>query len=187
MSTTAQPAQVTTLRLDQIRPNPRNVRSDLKLTDQFLDSLRENGVIVPIVVLPPQPGDDMYDLVMGHRRYAGSLETGLDAIRAYVLDPSAREAGQDFIDQIVENDDAGRQGLTELEQADALFGAIQEGMSLPRQPSAPAGPRPRSTRQPLQPSASAPRPVRRSPVTGSARGRWRSWRCWASSTTTRTP
>lgn len=38
---------------------------------------------------------------------------------------SLREAGEDFIDQFTEND--YRRGMTELEQADALFGAVGAG------------------------------------------------------------
>jgi ParB family chromosome partitioning protein len=53
-----------------------------------------------------------------------------DAIEvpAYVLDPSLREADEDFIDQLIENDDDYRRGLTELEQADALSGAVGASM-----------------------------------------------------------
>ncbi|MCX4564337.1 hypothetical protein OHA02_50230 [Streptomyces phaeochromogenes] len=49
-----------------------------------------------------------------------------------MLDPSLREAGEDFIDQLIENDDDYRRGLTELEQADALFGAVGAGMKQTR-------------------------------------------------------
>jgi ParB-like chromosome segregation protein Spo0J len=47
-----------------------------------------HGVVVSVVVLPPAHGEDLYELVMGHRRYHGSHEAGRDTISAYVLDPS---------------------------------------------------------------------------------------------------
>ncbi|MGP4049329.1 ParB/RepB/Spo0J family partition protein [Streptomyces sp. 2A115] len=134
---TTTPMQRVTLRLGQIRVNENNVRQDLNLDEKFLKSIAANGVKVPVVVLPL--GEDAYELKMGHRRYFGArttkeTEEEKDAIEvpAYVLDPSLREAGEDFIDQLIENDDDYRRGLTELEQADALFGAVGAGMKQTR-------------------------------------------------------
>jgi len=120
------PMQLVPLRLDQIRVNPRNVRQNLDLDEQFLKSIEANGVKVPVVVLPLDDGT--YELKMGHRRYAGAQEANQAEVPAYVLDPSLREAGEDFIDQLIENDDTYRRGLPELEKADALFGAVRQGM-----------------------------------------------------------
>src|SRR4051812_4917344 len=110
--------QRVTLRLGQIRVNENNVRQDLSLDERFLKSIAANGVKVPVVVLPLD--EDTYELKMGHRRYFASraakeTEQEQDTIEvpAYVLDPSLREAGEDFIDQLIENDDAFRRGLTE--------------------------------------------------------------------------
>ncbi|MEU2284223.1 ParB/RepB/Spo0J family partition protein [Streptomyces sp. NPDC013178] len=134
---TATPVQRVTLQLGQIRVNENNVRQDLNLDDKFLKSVAANGVKVPVVVLPL--GEDTYELKMGHRRYFAAratkeTEEEQDAIEvpAYVLDPSLREAGEDFIDQLIENDDDYRRGLTDLEQADALFGAVGAGMKQAR-------------------------------------------------------
>ncbi|MFF3982344.1 ParB/RepB/Spo0J family partition protein [Streptomyces sp. NPDC001828] len=134
---TTTPVQRVTLRLGQIRVNASNVRQNLSLNEKFLKSITANGVKVPVVVLPL--GEDTYELKMGHRRYFAARTTKQnkdeqDAIEvpAYVLDPSLREAGEDFIDQLIENDDDYRRGLTELEQADALFGAVGAGMKQTR-------------------------------------------------------
>lgn len=134
---TTTPMQRVTLQLGQIRVNENNVRQDLNLDEKFLKSVAANGVKVPVVVLPL--GEDTYKLKMGHRRYFAAratkeTEAEQDAIEvpAYVLDPSLREAGEDFIDQLIENDDDYRRGLTELEQADALFGAVGAGMKQAR-------------------------------------------------------
>ncbi|MFF1917087.1 ParB/RepB/Spo0J family partition protein [Streptomyces sp. NPDC058239] len=134
---TTTPMQRVTLRLGQIRVNERNVRQELNLDEKFLKSVAANGVKVPVVVLPL--GEDTYELKMGHRRYFAArttkeTEEEQDTVEvpAYVLNPSLREAGEDFIDQLIENDDDYRRGLTELEQADALFGAVGEGMKQAR-------------------------------------------------------
>ncbi|WP_078844514.1 ParB/RepB/Spo0J family partition protein [Streptomyces achromogenes] len=136
-ATTTALVQRVNLRLGQIWVSENNVRRNLNLTKRFLKSVAANGVKVPVVVLPL--GEDTYELKMGHRRYHAARATKQtkkeqDAIEvpAYVLDPSLREAGEDFIDQLIENDDEYRQGLTELEQADALFGAVDAGMKQAR-------------------------------------------------------
>ncbi|MFI7405934.1 ParB/RepB/Spo0J family partition protein [Streptomyces sp. NPDC049541] len=140
MSDTATtPMRRVTLRLRQIRVNPLNVRQNLNLTDAFLKSIAANGVKVPVVVLPLDDDGEAFELKMGHRRYFGARTTKdtdeeRDPIEvpAHVLDPSLREAGEDFIDQLIENDDDYRRGLTELEKADALFGAVDAGMKQSR-------------------------------------------------------
>ncbi|MFD4604333.1 ParB/RepB/Spo0J family partition protein [Streptomyces sp. NPDC058464] len=140
MSDTATtPLQRVTLRLGQIRVNPLNVRKDLNLNDTFLKSIAANGVKIPVVVVPLDDEGTAYELKMGHRRCAAARATkdtdeerDLIEVPAYVLDPSLREAGEDFIDQLLENDDDYREGLTELEKADALFGAVEAGMKQTR-------------------------------------------------------
>ncbi|MGW1562766.1 ParB/RepB/Spo0J family partition protein [Streptomyces sp. NPDC002144] len=133
MSTTPQ-VTAALLRTDQIHANPRNVRHSLNLDDEFLTSIAENGVLVPVVVVQLNADtpdtEPVYELKMGHRRHAGARSGGIESIPALILDPSLREAGQDYIEQLIENDAAFRRALSPLEQADALFGALEEGASV---------------------------------------------------------
>ncbi|MET9914772.1 ParB N-terminal domain-containing protein [Streptomyces sp. NPDC006476] len=133
MSTTPQ-VTAALLRTDQIHANPRNVRHSLNLDDEFLTSIAENGVLVPVVVVQlnadTPDAEPVYELKMGHRRHAGARSGEIESIPALILDPSLREAGQDYIEQLIENDAAFRRALSPLEQADALFGALEEGASI---------------------------------------------------------
>ncbi|MEU1273629.1 ParB N-terminal domain-containing protein [Streptomyces sp. NPDC005799] len=133
MSTTPQ-VTAALLRTDQIHANPRNVRHSLNLDDEFLTSIAENGVLVPVVVVQlnadTPDAEPVYELKMGHRRHAGARSGEIESIPAHILDPSLREAGQDYIEQLIENDAAFRRALSPLEQADALFGALEEGASI---------------------------------------------------------
>ncbi|KUN57286.1 hypothetical protein AQJ46_47905 [Streptomyces canus] len=133
MSTTLQ-VTAALLRTDQIHANPRNVRHSLNLDDEFLTSIAENGVLVPVVVVQlnadTPDAESVYELKMGHRRHAGARSGGIESIPALILDPSLREAGQDYIEQLIENDAAFRRALSPLEQADALFGALEDGASV---------------------------------------------------------
>ncbi|MFI6661535.1 ParB/RepB/Spo0J family partition protein [Streptomyces sp. NPDC050523] len=128
------PVRAALLRTDQIHANPRNVRHSLELDEEFLNSIEENGVLVPVVVVQQdQDGPDaeaVYELKMGHRRHAAARLRGIESVASLILDASLREAGQDYIEQLIENNASFRRALSPLEQADALFGALEDGASI---------------------------------------------------------
>lgn len=73
-----------------IRPNasqPRTVFDEDDLTE-LEHSIREFGVLQPIVVRPAEPGADgtRYELIMGERRWRASQRAGLETIPAIVKD-----------------------------------------------------------------------------------------------------
>ncbi|SOC58268.1 ParB/RepB/Spo0J family partition protein [Ornithinimicrobium cerasi] len=79
------------LDIDSIRPNPRQPRQvfDEDELAELVTSIRELGVLQPIVVRPVPPedrgdGEAPYELVMGERRLRASREAGRDTIPAIV-------------------------------------------------------------------------------------------------------
>lgn len=108
---TARPAVV---RLDQLEPHPGNVRRQLGDLTELALSIREHGIIQPLVVQPLP--DDRYRLVTGHRRAAASALAGRTTVPVVLrddLDPAAVLAVM-----LVEN--MQRQSLSPLEEAHAL-------------------------------------------------------------------
>jgi len=79
--------------LELIDPPERAIREsmDQTLLEELTDSIREMGVIQPIVVLP---GDDRYRILAGHRRFIASGRAGKQTIPAVVraVDAGAGEA-----------------------------------------------------------------------------------------------
>ena len=74
-----------------IAPNPlqpRKAFSDNEL-DDLVGSIRENGLLQPIMVVK-KPGGDTYDLLAGHLRLAACKKLGWKTIPAVVMD-STRE------------------------------------------------------------------------------------------------
>ncbi|MCX5206107.1 ParB/RepB/Spo0J family partition protein [Streptomyces sp. NBC_00237] len=123
------PPVATVLPLLQLR-DERNVRQVLGIEDGWLvDSVRENGIIVPLVVEPAPDAPEVFDVVQGKRRLAAARQAELTEAPVYVLDPARREVGLAYIEMLVENAEEGRKALTDLEQADALFLAIEAGMA----------------------------------------------------------
>lgn len=101
---------------DDIVPNAQQPRSIFDEGDlaELVHSIREVGVLQPIVVrpLPDQPGK--YELVMGERRLRATKEAGLDSIPAVIRET----ADVDMLrDALLEN--LHRAQLNPLEEASA--------------------------------------------------------------------
>jgi ParB family chromosome partitioning protein len=118
--------------LDLIRPNPRQPRDvfDEDALDELITSIREIGVLQPVVVRrrPDLPGH--YELIMGERRYRASKEAGRTTIPAIVR----ATADDDLLrDALLEN--LHRVDLNPLEEAAAYaqlledFNCTQEELS----------------------------------------------------------
>ncbi|MBS0537010.1 MAG: ParB/RepB/Spo0J family partition protein, partial [Proteobacteria bacterium] len=75
------------IRLDLIRENGHNVRrvaASAQADAALLDSIRAQGVLVPVLLRPEDDGG--YTLIAGHRRVRAAREVGLEHIPALVLD-----------------------------------------------------------------------------------------------------
>lgn len=116
-----------TLRTSEIEPNrdqPRKVFSDEAIA-ALADSIREYGVLQPILVRPL--GTGMYQIVAGERRWRAARMLGLDEVPVNIKELSDLEAMQIAI---VEN--LQRENLNPLEEATGYseliekFGMTQE-------------------------------------------------------------
>lgn len=117
------------LELEQIRPNqlqPR-VRFDDEKLDELAASIREKGLLQPIVVRPVEDG---YELIAGERRWRACQRAGLDRVPALVKDASDPESLQLALIENVQRDD-----LSPIEEAQAYrlmveqFGLTQEAVA----------------------------------------------------------
>jgi len=81
------------LPIELISPNPRNPRrrfADDELAD-LCQSIREHGVVQPVVVRPSQTGG-RYEIIAGERRWRAAQLAGMAEIPAIVRDVSDRVA-----------------------------------------------------------------------------------------------
>lgn len=89
-----------TIRLEIIKPSPNPVRKtwDEEKMQELAQSIREQGVVVPIKV---RPSDNIYyEIVYGHRRVEAARRAGLDEIPAIVESPDDTDA---LIQALIEN------------------------------------------------------------------------------------
>ena len=119
-----------TCRSTSIVPNPRQPRSvfDGDALDELVDSIREVGLLQPVVVRPL--GDDTYELVMGERRWRASQLAGTGTIPAIVRPTEDHDL---LRDALLEN--LHRAQLNPLEEAAAYqqlledFGCTQDELA----------------------------------------------------------
>jgi ParB family chromosome partitioning protein len=80
--------------IECLRPNDRNPRrghSDAEL-DELAESIRERGIIQPIVVREVRDVMDTYEIITGERRWRAAKRAGLPAIPIVLLDVTDSEA-----------------------------------------------------------------------------------------------
>ena len=106
-----------------------NVRFDPRLNRDFLASIEEHGVLVPVLAVRAD-SDDKPFVREGQRRIQAARQVGLESVPVYVRtvdgeDTAAR--AQRVIEQIVTNDH--RAPLTEAERARGINQLLLEGVS----------------------------------------------------------
>ncbi|MFN3349698.1 ParB/RepB/Spo0J family partition protein [Pseudorhodoplanes sp.] len=80
--------------IEHLKPNPRNPRrlfADAEL-DELAQSIRERGIIQPIVVRPASDGGKTFEIIAGERRWRASQRAGLHEVPIVVLDVTDAEA-----------------------------------------------------------------------------------------------
>ncbi|MGW0143633.1 ParB/RepB/Spo0J family partition protein [Streptomyces calvus] len=124
-------AAITELPVTLISENPDNPRNHLRNLDETVDSVREVGVILPIVVATtdaylrdrPDRADDLdegtqYIVVDGHRRLEAARRVGLATIPVRVDD--ARVSTDETLLEAAFVANYHRDDMTDLEEAHAL-------------------------------------------------------------------
>jgi len=104
-----------------------NVRTEAEATldKEFLDSIRANGVIVPIVASRDDKG---VHVRYGQRRTLAAQQVGLATVPVYVVDIDQADDAQRIIEQLVENDQ--RKALTDGDRIQAYRALELEGLSV---------------------------------------------------------
>ncbi len=119
------------LPVDSISPNPRQPRTvfDEDALDELVGSIREVGVLQPVVVRPAEGG--RFELIMGERRWRATQAAGLTTIPAIVRET---DEGDLLRDALLEN--LHRSQLNPLEEAAAYqqllddFGCTHDELAL---------------------------------------------------------
>ncbi len=118
------------VRLSLLEPNkdqPRENFDDEKL-GELADSIRENGVLQPILVRPLENGG--YQIVAGERRWRASRLAGLSEVPVYIKELDDRQTMQMALIENIQ-----RQDLSPIEEA-AAYKSLIETYGLTQQEAA---------------------------------------------------
>jgi ParB family chromosome partitioning protein len=103
---TATDTQLAHIELDKIRENKDALRIVNRKTESYLelvDSIKNDGILNPIVVTPAHDadtGEDYFTLVDGLHRYTAATDCGLDKVPAHIM---SMEDQQILYSQIIAN------------------------------------------------------------------------------------
>lgn len=117
-------ARFAELDVTQIHPNRKQPRTnfDQEHMDELIHSIREIGLLQPIVVRPSREENDApYELVMGERRWRATQAAGLTTIPAIIRDTQDTDL---LRDALLEN--LHRSQLNPLEEAAAYQQLLEE-------------------------------------------------------------
>ena len=102
-----------TLRISEIEPNKGQPRKnfDKEALEQLATSIRENGVLQPIIVRPTSAG--VYQIIAGERRWRASKIAGLSEVPVVIRDDLTEEQ----VMQIALIENLQRENLNPIEEA----------------------------------------------------------------------
>jgi ParB family chromosome partitioning protein len=114
-------AELRELHVDLVAPNPGQPRKrfDDEALQALADSVKERGVLQPVLVRP-RPGGT-YELVAGERRWRAARLAGLETLPALVQE---RDDTRSLEDALIEN--MAREDLNPIEAARAVAALVEE-------------------------------------------------------------
>jgi ParB family transcriptional regulator, chromosome partitioning protein len=83
-----------TVPIEFVRANPLNPRKHFEETDleELASSIREKGIIQPLVVRPKADMPDVYEIIAGERRWRAAQRAGLHEVPIVVMQVADKEA-----------------------------------------------------------------------------------------------
>jgi ParB family chromosome partitioning protein len=106
-----------------LRPNARNPRRVFAETelDELTASLRERGMIQPIVARPVRGAPDAYEIIAGERRWRAAQRAGLHEVPVVIIEATDEESLQLAIIENVQRAD-----LNPLEEAEGYRALVED-------------------------------------------------------------
>ena len=109
--------------IEFLRPNPRNPRRDFSDAElgELADSIKQHGVIQPIVVRPVKGTQDRFEIIAGERRWRAAQLAGLHEVPIVPIDVSDSDALEIMIIENVQRED-----LNAMEEAQGYHALTNE-------------------------------------------------------------
>lgn len=105
--------------IEKLTPNPQQPRSEIGDISDLISSIREKGVLEPLLVRPSDVGG-RFMIISGERRYRASVEAELKEVPCIELDVDDRAVAEI---SLIEN--LQRKDLSAFEEADGLHSLVE--------------------------------------------------------------
>ena len=109
--------------IEFLKPNPRNPRREFPDAElkELADSIKQHGVIQPIVVRPVRGAADAFEIIAGERRWRAAQRAALHEVPVVVIEATDEESLQLAIIENVQRSD-----LNPLEEAEGYRALMEE-------------------------------------------------------------
>lgn len=128
------PGQLTYISVDKLHPHPYNPRKDVGDVSELADSIKVNGVlqnltVVPMELVDPDAtvklGEGHYTVIIGHRRLAAAKLAGIERVPCSIVEMSEKEQIGTMLTENMQRSD-----LTVYEQAQGFQMMLDLGESV---------------------------------------------------------
>ena len=109
--------------IEFVKPSPRNPRKTFADTglDELTASIKEHGIIQPIVVRPVRGATDQFEIIAGERRWRAAQRAGLHELPIVPIEVSDTDALEIMIIENVQRED-----LSAIEEARGYHALFEE-------------------------------------------------------------
>lgn len=111
--------------IEKIHPHPDNPRKNIGDITELTESVKMDGVMQNLTVVPNKDIDGEYTLVIGHRRCAAAKAAGLTELPCIISDMDYKKQVSTMLVENIQRSD-----LTVIEQADGFQMMIDLGDSI---------------------------------------------------------
>ena len=91
------PKNIHIANLHPFEGHPYQVRDDAEM-DALVESIREHGILTPLIVRPLEDAPNEYEVISGHRRLHAAQKAGISEVPAFVHAVSRDEAAIQLVD-----------------------------------------------------------------------------------------
>jgi len=107
---------VVEIKIEDLKIHPKNVRRKYEGIEELAQSIKENGIMQNLTVVPDKEEEGKYLVVIGNRRLTAAREAGLETAPCVVVEDMAEK--KQIITMLMEN--MNRKDLTVYEEAEAM-------------------------------------------------------------------
>ena len=107
---------VVDIKLSQLKIHPKNIRKEYEGIDELAQSIRENGIMQNLTVVPDKDEEGTYFVVIGNRRLTAAREAGIETAPCVIVE--GMEERDQVLTMLTEN--MNRKDLKIYEEAAAI-------------------------------------------------------------------